>query len=263
MSHQYRYKMRHSITFSIIMLMAPAATATAQSLQLAAVKTYERQLLDVTEIIDTTYLKNKLITAESEALHHPNELTKVRLGIVYHEVTLNLTFLTKTGYRGYAQKSFDLLSELANDARTTPEAMPIIQAYRASALALVGAETRRTSLLRQSFALFGEAISNYAAVSAAPEFLRGSVAENLPWFFFGKHKAARHDFGSIIEKQRQNPAYADTRIMSFTYWAWANQHQSRKHRQQALSYIEQAILLDPNYQSGRKRAETLKAKWLN
>ncbi|MBO0935046.1 hypothetical protein J2I47_00665 [Fibrella sp. HMF5335] len=255
--------MRHAITISIIMLMAPSATATAQSLQLAAVKTYERQLLDVTEITDTTYLKNKLAAVEYEARHNPNELTNVRLGLVCHEVALNLTFLTKTGYRGYAKKSFDLLSELANDAHTTPEAMPVIQAYRASALALVGAETRKTSLLGQSFALFREAISNYAAVSASPEFLRGSVAENLPWFFFGKRKAARHDFESIIEKQRQNTDYADAKIMSFTYWAWANQHRSKKHRQQALGYLNQAISIDPNYQSGRQRAELLKNKWLN
>ncbi len=243
------------------MLMIPAAAAMAQPLQLAAVRTYERQLLDVTEIIDTTYLKNKLVTVESEARHNPNELAKVRLGIIYHEVTLNLAFLTKKGYRGYAQKSFDLLTELANDTRTTPEAMPVIQAYRASALALVGAETKKTSLLGQSFALFSEAVSTYAAVSAAPEFLRGSVAENLPWFFFGKRKAASHDFESIIDKQRQHPDYADAKIMSFTYWAWANQHQAKKRRQQALTYLDQSIALDPNYQSGRKRAEALEAKW--
>ena len=74
MSHQYRYKMRHAITFSIIMLMAPAATATAQSLQLTAVKTYERQLLDVTEIIDTTYLTQaeqvERIVALAKAVTH-------------------------------------------------------------------------------------------------------------------------------------------------------------------------------------------------
>lgn len=46
--------------------------------------------------------------------------------------------------------------------------------------------------------------------------------------------------------------------MSFTYWAWAKQHQTIKYRTQALAYLDKAITIDPNYQAGRKRAEELK-----
>jgi hypothetical protein len=48
--------------------------------------------------------------------------------------------------------------------------------------------------------------------------------------------------------------------MSFTYWAWAKQHQSKKHRIQSLQYLDMAIELDPNYKAGRQKAEALKAK---
>ena len=251
--------MRHPFTTLIITLLANTAV-NSQSLTLEKVKRYEHQLLDVTEIIDTTYLKHKLIEVEYEAQRDPSELNKTRLGIIYHEVTLNLSFLSKTNYRGYAQKSFDLLNELATNAKTTPGLMPMVCAYRASALSLLGAETKKMSLLSQAFTLFDEAVKKYATVSSAPEFLRRSVAENLPWFFFGKRKAAQHDFQSIIEKQRTNSAYADAKIMSFTYWAWANQHQAKKYRQQSLDYLNRAIQLDPTYQAGRQRAETLKTK---
>ncbi|MBX2952920.1 MAG: hypothetical protein KF870_10460 [Leadbetterella sp.] len=48
--------------------------------------------------------------------------------------------------------------------------------------------------------------------------------------------------------------------MSFTYWAWARQHQAAKYREQALHYLNRAIALDPEYKAGRKRAEELKYK---
>lgn len=53
---------------------------------------------------------------------------------------------------------------------------------------------------------------------------------------------------------------ANWKVMSFTYWAWARQHQAAKYREQALHYLNRAIALDPEYKAGRKRAEELKYK---
>jgi len=50
--------------------------------------------------------------------------------------------------------------------------------------------------------------------------------------------------------------------MSFTYWAWANQHQGKKFRNEAISYLDKAIALDPNYKAGRQRAGELKTKMM-
>ena len=82
-------------------------------------------------------------------------------------------------------------------------------------------------------------------------------------FFFSKIRSAKNDFQSIIEKQEKNENYANWKVMSFTYWAWANAHQSKKYRTQALEFIEKAIALDPNYQASRKKAEELKTTLLN
>jgi tetratricopeptide (TPR) repeat protein len=138
--------------------------------------------------------------------------------------------------------------------------MPFIAAYRASALSLVGAETKKLKLLGEAFILFKDAVEKYAAISYLPQFLRGSVAENLPWFFFSKRRFAKLDFQSIIDKQEINADYANWRIMSFTYWAWAKRHQSNKYHKQAIFYLDKAIELDKNYQGGRKRSEGLKSK---
>ena len=231
-----------------------------QKFDLEKFKIIERKLDDVMELIDTDIIKNKLVQVEKEFEKEPNEINKARLGIIYHEVALNLSFFSKTEYKGYAKKSFDQLTELFNSDKTSKELMPFVSSYRASALSLIVAETNKLKLLGQSFDLFADALKKYSDISPLPEFMRGSVAENLPWFFFGKRKFAKKDFLSIIDKYEKNKNYANWKVMSFTYWAWAKQHQGKKYREQALKYLEKAIDLDPEYKAGRKRAEELKSK---
>jgi len=250
--------MKYKFSTLIIATMAITRSLTAQQLDFSKVKTFEYQLDDVMEITDTVELKVKLNKVEQQFQLEPNEFNKVRLGIIYHETALNLSFFSKTEYKGYAKKSFDQLSDLFCSPKTTKELMPFIASYRASALSLVGAETKKIKLLGQAFTLFGNAVNKYADISYLPEFLRGSVAENLPWFFFSKRKFANQDFQSIINKQEKNTDYANWKIMSFTYWAWAKQHQGNKYRNQALIYLAKAISLDQNYKAGRKSAEELK-----
>ncbi len=235
-------------------------TAQTQSLDFSKVKAYELQLDDVMELIDTTELKNKLKEVEENYRQNPCEINKVRLGIIYHETALNLSFFSQTEFKGYAKKSFDTLSELFNSPNIAKELYPFIASYRASALSLVGAETKKLKLLGEAFILFNDAVNNYALVSYLPEFLRGSVAENLPWYFFTKRKFAKQDFQSIIEKQDKNDEYANWKVMSFTYWAWAKQRQRRKYRTQAIAYLDKAISLDPNNKAGKQKAEDLKTK---
>ena len=237
-----------------------SVTAQTQQLDFTKVKAFEHQLDDVMELIDTTELKTKLKEVEENYKQNPNEINKVRLGIIYHETALNLSFFSKTEFKGYAKKSFDILSNLFNSANTSIELFPFIASYRASALSLVGAETKKLKLLGEAFTLFNEAVKNYVTVSYLPEFLRGSVAENLPWFFFTKRKFAKKDFQSIIDRQDKNNEYANWKVMSFTYWAWAKQRQSKKYRTQSLAYLDKAILLDPNYKAGRQKAEDLKTR---
>ena len=240
-----------------------SVTAQTQNLDFLKVKAFEHQLDDVMELIDTTELKTKLKEVEENYKQNPNEINKARLGIIYHETALNLSFFSKTEFKGYAKKSFDTLSELFNSPNTSKELLPFITSYRASALSLVGAETKKLKLLGKAFTLFNDAVKNYASVSYLPEFLRGSVAENLPWFFFTKRKFAKQDFQSIIDKQDKNSEYANWKVMSFTYWAWAKQRQSKKYRTQSLAYLDKAISLDQNYKAGRTKAEELKTTLTN
>ena len=249
--------MKYKLFTLLFLAMTFTTGLNAQELSISRLKTLEHQLDDVMEIIDTSILKLKLNEVEHQFQQDPSELNKVRLGIIYHETALNLSFLTKSEYKGYAKKSYDQLTDLFNSPLKNRELIPFIASYRASALSLVGAETKKLKLLGVSFELFADAVKKYAEYSYLPEFLRGSVAENLPWFFFTKRKFAKLDMQSIIDKQNISIDYADWKVMSFTYWAWANQHQGTKDRNLALAYLEKAISLDPNYKAGRKKAEEL------
>ena len=255
--------MKYKLFTLIIIAMTVTNNLTAQQLDFSKVKSFDHQLDDVMELIDTTELKIKLKEVEESYKKSPTEINKIRLGIIYHETALNLSFFSKTEFKGYAKRSFDTLSELFNSPNTSIELFPFIASYRASALSLVGAETKKLKLLGEAFALFNDAVKNYSTVSYLPEFMRGSVAENLPWFFFRKRKFAKQDFQSIIDKQDKNNEYANWKVMSFTYWAWAKQRQSKKYRTQSLAYLDKAISLDQNYKAGRTKAEELKAKMTN
>jgi tetratricopeptide (TPR) repeat protein len=254
--------MRQLLIATLMLSFASIQSLSAQTenLDFLKVKAFEHQLDDVMELIDTTVLKLKLMEVEENYKQNPIEINKARLGIIYHETALNLSFFSKTAYKGYAKKSFDILSELSASPVTSQELMPFITSYRASALALVGAETKKLKPLGEAFKLFDLAIKKYAGISYLPEFLRGSVAENLPWFFYSKRKVAKQDFQSIIDKQSKNSAYSNWKIMSFTYWARAKRMQNRKFRTQAIAYLEKAIALDQAYKAGRAKAEKLKGK---
>ncbi len=246
----------------LLLLMVSSQQLQAQNSQLNDLHAAEKALDDVMEIIDTSYLRIKWQEVEADFAKNPAALQRIRLGILYHELTLNFSFLYKKLPKGYAQRSFDLLDVAYNDKSMLPDFMPFVAAYRASALSLVGAETGKLKPLHAAFEAFATAEAAYGAVCYAPAFLRGSVAENLPSLFYKKRRFAKVDFENIIARQQAQTHYAPAKIMSFTFWAWANQHQGKMHRQQALAYLERAIALDPNYEGGRERAETLRAKLL-
>ncbi len=80
----------------------------AQEVDFSKVKIVEHQLDDVMEMVDTIELKTTLKEVEHQFHQNPSELNKVRLGIIYHETALNLSFFSKTEYKGYAKRSYGL-----------------------------------------------------------------------------------------------------------------------------------------------------------
>ena len=231
-----------------------------KAIDLEGVHTAETQLADVMELTDARTVEEKLKEVEAQYASDPSELNSIRLGIIHHEVALNLGFLHGSTYTGYATRSYDRLTELEGSIRE-PGYLPFVASYRASALALMGGETQKLSLVGESFRLFETAVERFSHLSCLPEFLRGSVAENLPWIFWRKKKFAAKDFASIIRKYEADNSYANAKLMSFTYWAWAKAHSGSRYRAQALTYLRNAVALDPHAVGGRMKAEALLKEW--
>lgn len=248
-----------NIILSFLLVTNICHNLSAQTKILTHKEAYEK-LEDVMEIIDTTFLKSHLIEVEKAYQQDSSTINQIRLGIIYHEVALNFGFFNAI-YKGYPQKSIDMLNgalpKLNNEFTSF---MPFVISYKASSLSLLSGETRNLDYLNEAFELFNEAVNKYSSLSYAPEFMRGSVSENLPRFMLKKRSYAKKDFDSIIKKYEADNSYASAKIMSFTYWAWAMQHRSKKYRNVSISYLDKAIALDPNYNAGRKRAEELKFK---
>jgi len=132
--------------------MITVAELNAQNLNLKKLESYETTLDDVMEIIGKELVIKKMKEVEEDFQEKPDELNTVRLGLIYHDVALNLTFFDKTKkYAGYAQKSSDIITKLSENKKTTPELMVFIESYRASSLALIAGETKKLSLLGNSF----------------------------------------------------------------------------------------------------------------
>lgn len=263
-AYNFGLKKMNTLKFVLLgtIISALKPNTTAQELTIEEVNYYEHQLDDVMEIIDLERLKQKLKEVEFEfAQDSVNFINHVRLGIVYHEVALNLSFFSDQGGEGYANKSYTLFAELRKKSDLDEALKPFVISYQASALALVSAKSKSLKVLTQAYDLFEYSIKNYAEVSYLPYFLRGSVTENLPWYFLRKKKVSKNDFDLIISQYQVDNNYASPKIMSFTYWAWANQHPQKKYRKIATHYLNLAIELDPEYNGGRQRAEELITKW--
>lgn len=230
-----------------------------KELNFLKVKAVEHQLIDVIELNNALEVRFKLKDVEECYIQTPNLVNGLRLGIIYYKTALYLSFFADVKFEGYAQKSYTILTELFNSVPVETELYLFVVSYRASALALVSAETKKIKLLVNAFSLLNDAVNKYASISYLPEFLRGSIAENLPWFCLTKRKIAKQDFQSIIEKYNKNSEYANNKVMSNIYLAWARQHkQSKKYSVKVLEYLNNVIILDPHYNAGRKQAEDLK-----
>jgi hypothetical protein len=220
------------------------------------VREAEKMLSDVTEMIDYQVIEEKLLVQESLVRRQGAFLDSLRLGILYHESALIL--MKRKQKSSHAQMSFDLLSRLMASVQPESEFLPLIAAYRASARSLQSAGSGKLSELAEAFEFFEEAAQKYALFSPYPEFLRGSVAENLPSIFFKKRRFAQIDFYSLQKKYETDNSFADSRLMSFVYLALAR-IKRKNDVSEANLLLKKAMSLDSEQNAAYNEAEKLLA----
>ena len=236
-------------SFAILALFSLALTVNAAGLNREKVKSLETELATYMHATEAS-LNSDLQQMEATASNATSTLDKLKSAIFFHEVSAQL------GKEGYAQKSYDILSELSKSADTESELMPFVTAYEGSAQVLLGQETGKKSQIRKGIKTLTESVDSYRKYSYVSRFLRGTALENV-----GLRKSiAREDFTMLIVNYEFDNSFSNAQVMSLAYTGWASLHQEKVYREKAISYLEKAISLDPQGISGKDKAQSLLKK---
>jgi hypothetical protein len=209
-----------------------------------------KDLEQFTEILNKNVLQDNQKTLEKIA--QPDVLEIIALGLTYHEICVLYFMLEKNKqYAPYASKALTTLSSARPDA---PEwTLPMLDSYINSSRSLVAAVKGNLIGLLRVIRDYDKLIDKYSATSYHPEFLQGSLLENLP-NVFGAHSKAKQRFENIVTKYNKDHAYATPKIISFCYLSLGKLSKNPKEK---IDYLEQSIKIDSSGDGGSTLAKKI------
>ncbi|NLZ43532.1 MAG: hypothetical protein GX894_01600 [Clostridia bacterium] len=243
----------------IICLMV--LTAEALAISQLKIREYEELLLADAGCNDVETLlrqSEKLSGALSPDNLAPEELlSAVRLGILYHNLSLNGA---KQGYRGYARKAVTVLTKVYHHPDLPEELHPISGAYLGSSLALAGDEAinpvKKIKHVRDGLKYLDTAVKKYGRDSYFPLVLRANVGIALP-SFFRREKTAVQDYLSLAGWYHREPERIPAGIMASVFLHLGDYYKKEKKLAEAVAYWRKALQLDPDGEAGARAREML------
>jgi tetratricopeptide (TPR) repeat protein len=243
----------------IICLIVLAAKAFA--IDQFKIKEYEEILLADAGCADLETLlteSEKLAgTLSLENLTAEEFLPAVRLGILYH----NLSLLgAGEGRRGYAGKAVTVLTRVYHHPGLPEELRPISGAYLGSGLALAGGEAinpaKKIKYVRDGLKYLDTAVKKYGRDSYFPLFLRANVGIALP-SFFRREKTAVQDYLALAGWYNREPERIPAGIMASVFLHLGEYYKKEKKLDEAVAYWRKARQLDPEGEAGARAKELL------
>lgn len=172
-------------------------------------------------------------------------LSLLRLGVLYHNLSLNSA---EKGYRGYADKAAKVLSRLYHHPDLPEELRPISGAYLGSSLALAGGEATnpltKIKRVKDGLKYLDTVVKKYGKDSYYPLLLRGNVGMALP-SFFKREKTAVEDFLRLEQWYNREPQRIPAGIMPSVFLHLGNYYKKEKRIEEAIAYWRKAYELDP------------------
>lgn len=217
------------------------------------------QLDDIIELNNVKQIESKIVLESKAIEDDASTLHRLRLGILHHQAATTSAQIDKTTLT-HAEKSYTILTILRNDRNTPSELRPIVEAYHASSLAILGYHHKNSELIHQAFFFLDQAVNDYDKTCFVPRYLRAKIAQHLPKYY-AKRTLAKRDLDMLIDRFSANNNFTSAKIMSYVYCYWAELHQNNKQRNKALHYLEQAIDLDPNDEAAGPLAKNLLARY--
>lgn len=209
-----------------------------------------QDLESYTEILSKDTLRSNV--QELENIDQPDVLQQIALGLTYHELCVLHFMLGKD--KRYAPYAARALGVLTSARPAAPEwSLPMLDSYINSSQSLVAATKNNLIDLIRVIRKYDELIDQYGATSYHPEFLQGSLLENLP-NVFGAHAKAKKRFESVITKYTSDPSYTAPKIVSFCYLSLGKLSKDQKTK---IDYLGKSVETDTAGDGGSAQAKQI------
>lgn len=236
-------------------------TATAFAVDQLKIREYEELLLadagcnDVEALLTRSKELSGSLSLENLA---PEELLPaVRLGILYHNLSVNGA---EQGHRGYAGKAAAVLTKVYHHPALPEELRPISGAYLGSSLALAGGEAinpaKKIKYVKDGLKYLDTTVKKHGRDSYFPLVLRANVGIALP-SFFRREKTAVQDYLSLAGWYHREPERIPTGVMASVFLHLGDYYKREKKLAEAVAYWRKALELDPDGETGARAKELL------
>lgn len=211
----------------------------------AQVARYEVDLAAQMTDNDAASLKAQAATLKTQLQTQPGDpVLKLRLGIVYHNLSRVRTAKDEVGFAGQAATLFDSLVK----SQASEELKAFALAYLGSATTLRGNEdwnpAAKIGYVNDGFSSLDRAVDLYGQAGFLPRYLRANVALAVP-DFFGKQNQAGDDLLALEARATAQPQRIPTEVQAGVEVMLGTWYKKNKKMDKAVAAWQKALVLDP------------------
>ncbi len=218
----------------------------------SVVKKYEEMLIPFIGMDDLSEVKSIADSLSKELEKKSDDPVKLlELAILYHNLS-NYGF--SKGYRGYAEKAFNILRGLYND-QIGEALIPFVLVYLGSSRALMGNEssnpTKKIAFVKEGLKYLDCAAKQYYDVTYVVPLIRGNVCISLP-DFFNREKTAWKDFRYLEKKYSEDEGSIPGGVMCNVFFNLGTLYKKEGKIEKTIEYWKKVYQLCPNTSLGEK-----------
>ncbi len=193
------------------------------------------RLAKIIQIQGKANVENALNAAKA---HPTNQL---ELGILFFKLAEEKRHNQDKTWIEDLKKAYTILSILKSAPQLEESLKPYLGSYHAAAMAWLGANTYKTSLVTAAWQAFDQLEEEYGKEELIVGLLQAKIAAELPYFHNRKH-FAKKVLTQMIEQYESNSDISNPLLMAqiYRYWVQLNP----KKTQQAKRYLEKATILE-------------------
>ncbi len=236
----------------LFLCLVPIYIWGKSTIENSAVKKYEEMLIPFIGLDDLSEIKSIAASLSKELEKKSNDPVKLlELAILYHNLS-NYGF--RKGYRGYAEKAFNILRDLYNN-QIDEALIPFVLVYLGSSRALMGNESsnpvKKTVFVKEALKYLDRAAKQYSNITYVVPLIRGNVCISLP-DFFNREKTAWKDFRYLEKKYSEDEGSIPGGVMCNVFFNLGALYKKEGKIEKTIEYWKKVYQLCPNTSLGEK-----------